>query len=106
VPFEPRRVFVVHDVPTQHVRGEHAHRVQQQFFVCLKGSCTLVVDDGRIREQIVLDAPTIGVHVPPLVWAIQYGFSADAMLLVLASDKYDPAEYIRDYAEFQRLVVA
>jgi UDP-2-acetamido-3-amino-2,3-dideoxy-glucuronate N-acetyltransferase len=106
VPFEPRRVFIVHDVPTRHVRGEHAHRAQHQFFVCLKGRCTLVVDDGGVREQIVLDAPTIGVHVPPLVWATQYGFSADAMLLVLASDKYDPAEYIRDYAEFKRLVTA
>jgi dTDP-4-dehydrorhamnose 3,5-epimerase-like enzyme len=106
VPFEPRRVFIVHNVPTRHVRGEHAHRVQHQFIVCLKGACTLVVDDGRVREKVVLDAPTIGVHVPPLVWSTQYGFSPKAMVLVLASDKYDPSEYIRDYAEFQRLATS
>ena len=104
LPFEPKRYFVVFDVSSREVRGEHAHRTLHQFLVCLKGECALVVDDGVMREELRLDSPAVGVHVEPLVWGIQYKFSSAALLLVLASDKYDPADYIRDYDEFERLV--
>ena len=63
-----------------------------------------VVDDGENREELRLDSPAIGVHVEPMVWGIQYKFSSDALLLVLASEKYDPADYIRDYDEFLRVL--
>lgn len=105
LPFEPKRYFVVFDVSSREVRGEHAHRTLHQFLVCLKGECALVVDDGVTREELRLDNPSIGVHVEPLVWGIQYKFSSEALLLVLASDKYNPDDYIRDYDEFERLVV-
>jgi UDP-2-acetamido-3-amino-2,3-dideoxy-glucuronate N-acetyltransferase len=104
LPFEPKRFFVVHDVPSRHVRGEHAHRRLHQFLVCLRGELSLVVDDGSSRKEIRLRGPETGVHIPPMVWAIQYRFSPDAMLLVLASEPYDPSEYIRDYEEYRRLV--
>lgn len=104
LPFEPLRYFVVFDVSSREVRGEHAHRALHQFLVCLRGECALVVDDGRQREELWLDSPALGVHVEPMVWGIQYKFSSDALLLVLASDKYDPDDYIRDYDEFERLV--
>jgi acetyltransferase-like isoleucine patch superfamily enzyme len=103
LPFEAKRFFVVFDVPSRQVRGEHAHQRISQFLVCLRGSCSLLLDDGGQRAQIELNAPTIGVVVPPLVWSIQYRFSPDAILLVLASGAYDPDEYIRDYDEFQSL---
>lgn len=103
LPFPPMRYFVVFDVPTREVRGEHAHRTLKQFLVCLRGSCAIVADDGNTRSEIALDRPNIGVYVPPMVWTTQYKFSADAMLLVLASDAYDSAEYIRDYDEFVTL---
>ncbi|MBI1761021.1 MAG: WxcM-like domain-containing protein [Acidobacteria bacterium] len=106
LPFEPKRYFVVFDVSSREVRGEHAHRTLHQFLVCLKGECALVVDDGTTREEVVLDSPAVGVHVEPLVWGVQYKFSSDALLLVLASDKYDPHDYIRDYEDFERLVAA
>jgi hypothetical protein len=76
-----------------------------QFLVCLKGQCAVLVDDGRTRRELTLDSPAAGLHVPPLVWATEYKFSPDAILLVLASDHYDPAGYIRNYEEFQRLVL-
>jgi UDP-2-acetamido-3-amino-2,3-dideoxy-glucuronate N-acetyltransferase len=104
LPFQPKRFFAVFDVPTREVRGEHAHRRLHQFLVCLKGECSLVVDDGTNREEIVLGSPRLGVHLGPLVWGIQYKFSRDAVLLVLASDEYDPDDYIRDYEEYQRLL--
>jgi UDP-2-acetamido-3-amino-2,3-dideoxy-glucuronate N-acetyltransferase len=104
LPFEVKRFFIVFDVPSRDVRGEHAHRTLHQFLVCVHGECHLIVDDGRKKEEIVMNSPEIGVHVPPLVWAIQYRHAADAVLLVMASDAYDPGDYIRDYNEFERLV--
>jgi UDP-2-acetamido-3-amino-2,3-dideoxy-glucuronate N-acetyltransferase len=104
LPFAPQRYFVVSGVPNREVRGEHAHKTLHQFLVCLNGDCSLVVDDGHEREELLLNSPAIGIHVAPLVWGIQYKFSRDAILLVLASAKYDPADYIRDYDEFERLV--
>jgi dTDP-4-dehydrorhamnose 3,5-epimerase-like enzyme len=90
----------VFDVPSSDVRGEHAHRKLHQFLVCVKGSCSLVVDDGNNREEIVLDSPSIGVHVPPMIWGVQYKYSPDAVLLVLASDTYDQNDYIRNYDDY------
>jgi len=104
IPFIPRRYFMVFDVLGKEIRGEHAHRRCHQFLVCLRGSVALVVDDGKNSEEILLDHPTVGVHVPPMVWAVQYRYSADALLLVFASDPYDPEDYIRDYDEFLSLV--
>lgn len=103
IPFTPRRYFLVFDVPGKHVRGEHAHRRCHQFLVAARGSVALVVDDGTTSEEIALDDPSIGVYIPPMVWGIQYRYSPDALLLVLASDPYDPADYIRDYDEFLRM---
>ncbi len=103
LPFEPRRIFFLYEVPSREVRGEHAHREQEQLLVCVKGSCALVVDDGARREELLLDSPSRGVHLSPLVWAVQYRFTPDAVLAVAASGAYDPAEYVRDYEEFLAL---
>lgn len=104
LPFEPKRYFIVFDVKSKEVRGEHAHRELAQFLVCVKGSCAVVVDDGKNREEYQLDRPNIGLYLPPMTWGIQYKYSSDAVLLVLASDIYDPDDYIRDYDEFVHLV--
>jgi acetyltransferase-like isoleucine patch superfamily enzyme/dTDP-4-dehydrorhamnose 3,5-epimerase-like enzyme len=104
LPFVPKRFFMVFDVPSKDVRGEHAHKKLHQFLLCVKGSCAVVVDDGKNREEILLNKPTIGLHVPPLVWGIQYKYTPDAVLLVFASDPYDADDYIRDYDLFLELV--
>lgn len=106
LPFVPQRYFLVYDVPGKDVRGEHAHRRCEQFLVCARGSLSVVVDDGAASEEIVLDRPNLGLYLPPMIWAVQYKYSADALLLVLASDPYDPADYIRDYDEFRSAVGA
>lgn len=106
LPFIPKRYFIVFDVPSKEVRGEHAHKKLHQFLVCIKGTCSVVVDDSVNREEILLDSPNVGLHVPPMVWSVQYKYSQDAVLLVLASDVYDPADYIRDYDEFLAAVKA
>lgn len=104
VPFEPKRYFLVFDVPSAEIRGEHAHRRCDQFLVCVKGSCAVVADDGRAREEFRLDRPEIGVRLPPMTWGIQYKYSPDAVLLVFASERYDASDYIRSYDEFLALV--
>lgn len=104
IPFPARRYFLVFNVPSREVRGEHAHRRCHQFLVCVKGSVSVVSDDGEKRCEIVLDGPEHGIHLPPLTWGIQYKYSDDAVLLVFASEYYDAGEYIRDYDEFLALV--
>ncbi len=100
LPFVPERTFVVYDVPSRDVRGEHAHRDCEQLLVCLRGSVTALVDDGHERRQLLLDRPDQGLYVPAMVWGTQYKYSDDAVLLVYASRSYDDADYIRDYESF------
>jgi UDP-2-acetamido-3-amino-2,3-dideoxy-glucuronate N-acetyltransferase len=100
IPFRPQRYFLVYNVPSRQVRGEHAHRELQQFLVCVKGTCSVLVDNGVQREEVVLDSPQIGLYLPSMVWGVQYKYSSDAILLVLASDTYKPEDYIRDYDDY------
>ncbi len=100
VPFPPKRWFLIYDVPSREVRGEHAHRICHQFLVCVSGRVMVAVDDGENRAEVLLDDPALGIYIPPLVWASQFRYDADAVLLVFASHAYDPADYIREYESF------
>lgn len=100
LPFVVRRVFFVFNVPTTNVRGKHAHKELHQFLICAKGSCSVLLDDGIEQREYRLESPSQGLHIRPMIWAAQYDFSADAVLVVLASDAYDPEDYIRDYTDF------
>lgn len=100
IPFATRRYFMVFDVPSVETRGEHAHRQCHQFLICARGSVNVVTDDGAQRDEFVLNRPDLGLHIPPMVWGIQYRYSPDALLLVFASHYYDADDYIRDYDEF------
>jgi acetyltransferase-like isoleucine patch superfamily enzyme len=102
LPFTPRRVFLVFGVEGKHVRGEHALKTCHQLLVCSHGSCAIMFDDGVTREEVLLDRPDIGIYLPPMTWWVQYKHSPDSVLMVLASEAYDPADYLRDYEEFLR----
>ena len=106
VPFCPNRYFLVFGVPSAEVRGEHAHHTCHQFLVCVAGRCHAVVEDGQGRREVALDRKNLGLYMPPMTWGVQYRYSSDAVLMVLASHPYDPADYIRDYGEFRALVAA
>jgi UDP-2-acetamido-3-amino-2,3-dideoxy-glucuronate N-acetyltransferase len=103
LPFEVKRFFVVHGVSSRQIRGQHAHRKCHQFLVCVRGACRVIADDGRNRQEFLLDTPARGVYLPPKTWGVQYDYSADAALLVFASHGYDPDDYVRDYEAFLRL---
>lgn len=104
IPFVPKRYFLVYSVPEKKVRGEHAHYDCHQFLICVKGQCSLVLDDGTEKAQLCLDKASLGVYVPPYIWGTTLDYSEDAVLLVFCSDEYSEADYIRDYAQFCALV--
>jgi hypothetical protein len=106
VPFEAKRYFMVYQVPLVASRGEHAHRQCHQFLVCVRGRISVIADDGKRREEFLLDRPDLGLHLPPMVWGVQHKYSPDAVLLVFASHYYDDADYIRNYDEFIALARA
>lgn len=100
VPFPIRRYFLTFGVSSEQVRGEHAHRSLEQFLLCVHGRVHIAADDGTKQADFLLDRPDIGVHIPPMIWSVQYRFSADAVLLGLCSEHYNADDYIRDYAQF------
>ena len=102
LPFLPQRCFFVHNVPSHHVRGAHAHRVCAQVLVALCGSVNVMLDDGRKRAQARLASPQVGLYMPAGIWGTQYQFSHDAVMVVFASHPYEAKDYIREYDEFLR----
>lgn len=104
LPFPVRRMFYTYLVPTAEIRGEHAHKHCEQFLLALHGSLGVVADNGFARETFQLDSPLRGLHLPAGVWGVQQSHTPDNVLLVLASDPYDPDDYIRDYAEYLEYV--
>ena len=100
VPFPIKRVFYLYDVPTGADRGAHSHREQHQFLICLSGSFDVQLDDGKQTRTVHLNRPWKGLHVPPMIWAAEVNFDAGTVCLVLASDEFSEADYIRDYQEF------
>jgi len=106
LPFTPRRFFCIQDVPCDALRGAHAHRALEEVVVCMRGRCTFTLDDGVVRDEIVLADSRHALYIPPLTWSTQRAFSSDALLVVLASEVYRPDDYIRDYASFLALAHA
>ena len=100
LPFLLKRIFIIDSVPDAKVRGEHAHLHCHQCLVCVKGSVSVSVDNGYVRQEIELSSPKIGLYMPPLIWGAQYNYSRDAVLMVYASHEYDESDYIRDYNLF------
>ena len=104
VPFIPKRYFLIFDVPTKEVRGEHALKRCHQFMICIRGSCLVLLDDGHLRREVRLDRPDLGIYKPPMIWSTQHNYSSDAILLVFSSAYYEPDDYIRDYGDFSDLM--
>lgn len=103
IPFEIKRVYYLYDVPGGSDRGSHAHKSLHQFIVAMSGSFDVVLDDGREKKRFHLNRSYYGLYVCPMMWRDLDNFSSGAVCMVLASDYYDEADYIRDYQEFLRL---
>ncbi|HET8899501.1 MAG TPA: FdtA/QdtA family cupin domain-containing protein [Rhodanobacteraceae bacterium] len=104
LPFQVVRMFVVYQVPLVEIRGQHAHKQCHQLLMCVRGRIKVSGDDGRRRETYMLDRPNLGFYMPPMTWGAQFEYSPDAVLIVLASHRYDNDDYIRDYDTFLKMV--
>lgn len=100
LPFNISRIFYLYDIPGGESRGAHAHKECHQFLVAASGSFEVLLDDGKIKRQILLNKPDLGLHVPPGIWASEINFSAGSICLVLASHEYREDDYIRCYNEY------
>lgn len=103
VPFDIKRVYYLFGTSNGVSRGFHAHKQLEQVAVCVTGKCRMLLDDGQERSSVWLDSPVKGLRIGSLMWREMHDFSADCVLLVLASEHYDESDYIRDYDEFLRL---
>jgi dTDP-4-dehydrorhamnose 3,5-epimerase-like enzyme len=101
VPFEIKRVYYIFGTTGGVSRGFHAHKKLHQIAFCISGSCRMIVDDGNNKEDFMMDSPSVGIDLSPMLWHEMHDFSADCVLLVIASDEYDEADYIRDYDVFK-----
>ncbi len=100
VPFEIKRIYYLSKLKTDYPRGFHAHKALKQLAVCIQGSCRFIMDDGISKEETWLDSPTQGLLIDKMIWHEMHDFSQDCLLVVLANDVYDEADYIRNYDEF------
>ena len=100
IPFEIKRVFYQYDVPGGESRGAHAHIKDQQFLIAVSGAFEVFVDDGINNKVFTLNRPYYGLLVPPGIWSAEQEFSSGSVCLVLTDNRYDAADYIRDYDDF------
>ncbi len=103
LPFRVKRVYYLYDVPGGSERGGHAHKMLQQLIVAASGSFDVILDDGFMKKTVHLNRPNYGLMVVPGIWREIINFSSGAICLVLASDLYNPFDYIRNYQEFIEL---
>ena len=101
VPFPVRRVYYIFGTKEGVERGFHAHKALQQVAVAVTGSCEMVLDDGQSKTTVLLDSSEKGVLIGPGMWRVMRSFTSDCVLLVLADQHYDEADYIRNYDEFK-----
>lgn len=100
LPFSVQRVYYIFGTHPDVRRGYHAHRALKQVLICTSGSCRILLDNGTSKQTVELDSPTQGLYIDGLVWREMFAFSKDCVLMVLASELYDEADYIRDYPKF------
>ena len=103
VPFEIKRVYWIYGVPGGGKRGGHAYRELHEVVIALSGSFEVHVDDGKHRETHLLNRGYVGLYLPNMVWRELDSFSTNAVCLLLASEVYDEADYVRDFDEFKAL---
>jgi len=101
VPFPIRRIYYLYDIPAGAERGGHAHRQQQEVLIALSGSFEVVLSDGASSKTIMLNRPDQGLLIVEGIWRELRNFSSGAVCLVIASDEFDEADYIREYADFE-----
>ena len=105
IPFDIKRVFYIYGTQKDVPRGNHSHYKTKQYLIAVNGSCKVTLDNGKTKQTFDLDEPNKGLFQDVLIWGTMHDFSQDCVLLVLASEYYDEADYIRDYQKFLKAAV-
>lgn len=100
IPFEIKRVYYIFNTSADIRRGFHAHKKLEQVLICTSGTCNILLDDGKQKETVQLSHPSMGLFIGTMLWHEMYDFSVDCVLMSLASDYYNEADYIRHYNDF------
>ena len=103
ITFDVKRIYYLYDVPGGEARGGHAHKALYQLIIAASGSFNVTLDDGHVKRTVTLNRPYQGLYVVPGIWRELDNFSSGSVCLVLASEEYDEADYIRTYEEFQKI---
>lgn len=103
LPFTPKRLFYVKNVPIGTERGNHAHKNTEQLLVCVQGKIKIITHNGYTRHENVME-PNDAVLVKKMIWDSQIFLTEDSILLVLASTIYDEKDYITDFTEFKKII--
>lgn len=104
IPFSMKRIYYIYATAEGVRRGFHAHKSLEQILICIHGSCKILLDNGKEKNEVILDTPYEGIYIANNIWREMFDFSPDAVLLVLASELYNESDYIRDYDEFMKYV--
>jgi len=102
IPFEIKRVYFIYNTSENASRGFHAHKELQQVAICISGACRFILDNGSLKEEVVLNTKYQGLFINKMLWREMHDFTSDCILMVLASAPYDESDYIRDYSNFIR----
>ena len=100
IPFSVKRVFYIYDIPEGERRGMHAHKLCHEILIAINGSFVVELNDGINKKTVTLDSSSYGLHIPPGIWALETEYSTNARCMALASDEYDPMNYINSYSDF------
>ena len=100
IPFAIKRFYFIYNVENQAIRGMHAHKKTRQFAFCIKGKVKMILDNGRKREEVILDKPNQGIFLDKMVWHEMSDFQKETVLLIVASEYFSEKDYIRNYQEF------
>tara|TARA_R110000824_G_scaffold232511_1_gene420578 strand:+ start:17397 stop:17813 length:417 start_codon:yes stop_codon:yes gene_type:complete len=100
IPFQIKRSFYIYDVPSNTVRGFHAHKKTEQVLICINGKCKITCKDENDKVEFILDAPSKAVYVPNGIWGEEEYLTEGATLLIYCSTKFNKSDYIRDFDEF------
>lgn len=104
IPFKIERTYWIYDVPGGEIRGGHAYKELNEFIIALSGSFDVVLDDGKEKKTYSLNRSYYGLYVPKMIWRSLENFSTNALCIILASDKYNPDDYVYDYEYFKSIL--
>ena len=101
--FDVKRVYYLYDIPGGETRGGHAHYELEQYVIAASGSFDVILDDGKNRKTFTLNRPNLALHIVPGLWRELGNFSSGSICMVLASNKYDESDYVRNFSKFLEL---